>query len=104
MSVEDGYSLDFLLVVIPAFLLGKVLVALGLLTEQNSLVASRWAAGIAGIVYAVAFTPVRTFGLPIVVCQVLAGTFAGGVAWLLIVMGFLWALPKTEKKREHPRP
>lgn len=93
-SDEDGFSLGFLLILVPAVLLGKVLVALGLLTEQNSLVASRWAAGIVGIAYATAFTPVRTFGLPIVVCQALAGTFAAVGLWFFIWWGFVWALTK----------
>lgn len=89
---NDGLSLDFLLILVPAFFLGKVLVWLGIVDQHNVTVASRWVAASLGVVYAYAFEPVRDFGFPLG-AKLLAGTFAGMACWFFTWMGLTWALP-----------
>lgn len=94
---EDGISLGFFLILVPAFLLGKALVALGLLTLANATKASWGAAAVVALLYAAAIEPVRTFGLPIIVAKMIIGSFVGMTTWFLIWLGFLWALPEAEE-------
>jgi hypothetical protein len=88
MNDPYEHSLFPVLVIVVAFVIAKILAKLGIATKQNADAVAKTLAIVVGIIYAVTFEFVRSFGpFADFLLRIAFGAMVGGVMWVFILVG-----------------
>lgn len=102
-AYQDGVWFPILLVAV-AYVIGRIMVKLRILTNDNFSGVAKWLSISIGAIYALAFDPVRSFGSADVFIRMGAGVMVALAIWVFIVIGIGVSLPEQpEKSAQAPR-